>query len=477
MRRTFKIHRCIGKGGFGEVYLATVHLDVQPPREVAVKILRRDVDPKGNAIERLRDESRMLRAIRHPNVVQADTLTILDGRVGLVTEYVPGLDLYHLARKNPLPEGVVLEIAAAVADALWAAETTEVNGRPLDLVHRDIKPQNIRISTDGQVKLLDFGVARTDNMEREAFTADDTLLGSMPYMAPESLETARADHRTDVYALGATLFYAATGRRLFRENGQKLLIALFDPEVFSQTSRKRLVHVRHPGIRSLIARMIERDPERRPTHEEVRDQARAMLTDHGPTPLQTYLETYTWPRPKPRKGELSGRVFDEEATEPGSLVPLPPLPKGDDHEEGESTETDIWSSVRPEARTVRAASEAEEAAVEHDEPTDGPDSVPERPALPPPDPAASIPPAPLRAPPAHATSPGGPWHPSLAPTVPLPDAGSPLAAPMSQPETGSPTSPTTSGVPLNAVIGLVVGALLFGLLLGASAVGLLLATR
>lgn len=509
MRRTFKIHRCIGKGGFGEVYEATVHVDGEAPRPVALKMLHADVDPECDAVERLRDESRMLRAIRHPNVVEADTLTVIDGRVALVTELVTGLDLFHLARKNPLPDGVVLAIAAAIADALWAAQTTEVDGSPLDLVHRDIKPQNIRIATDGAIKLLDFGVARTDQIEREALTGDDTLLGSIHYLAPETVETARSSHASDVYALGASLFYASTGRRLFRERGKDVVAALFDRGLFESTVRKRLVHIRDAGIRTLVAKMLQRSPTLRPTHEEVRDEARSLLAAHGDDPLHTFVATYEWPELDPIPGSLSGRVFEEETTEPEAVVPLAPM-RAWEPDDQEATQLDVWSSINPEAATDRDLPRESTDAALADPPAEPPEEEPEsRPRRAPGtaenrwhtgDPTARLeeeneataPTADPEATTLPATNdPQQEWLPSAVPTVPLAPAAAgattaklPVPGLANTPAPGAPPRSRTldpdadaTGVPMPMVLALVAVALLTGLTLGATVVAYVLVAR
>ncbi|MCB9677761.1 MAG: protein kinase [Alphaproteobacteria bacterium] len=392
MRRTFKIHRCIGKGAFGEVYQATVHEGDRPARSVALKLLQADVNPKGLAVERLRDEHRMLRALDHPNVLQADDLAVIDGRVALVTEYIPGLDLWQLASRAPLPDGVVLEIAVGLADALWQAQTTLVDGQPLALVHRDIKPPNIRIGSDGQFRLLDFGVARSDGIDREALTGDDTLLGSLHYMAPEILSTAKSSAATDVYALGVTLYYAATGRSLFREHGADLLKIVFVPEKFVETTGKRLLLVRNAGVRELVASMLELEPENRPTHEQVRDRALALLAEidlppDGKSRLARFAASYEWPEQKTIAGGLSGRVFEEELVDPSAVgVGKPRMPEVDDQE---NTQLDIWSETHPDQITEVEGTEAPEpeapelprprrvrrSAPEPAEPSDGPEAT------------------------------------------------------------------------------------------------------
>src|SRR5690606_17230382 len=124
----------------------------------AVKVLRRDLSVDGDAVRRLRDEGRLLARLDHPTILRAFDLVRLDGRLALVTELVEGADLAELLRADPpLPARALVEVIGRVAAALDAAHATPgPDGRPLALVHRDVKPTNVRVGRFGEVKLLDF---------------------------------------------------------------------------------------------------------------------------------------------------------------------------------------------------------------------------------------------------------------------------------------------------------------------------------
>jgi serine/threonine protein kinase len=322
MQRVFKIHSCIGKGGFGEVYVASMYVDgEEQPHSTALKILHADLDPASHAVERLRDESRMLAVLDHPNILKAERLAVIDGRVALVTEFIAGLDLSTLAGGHPLPSGPALEIVEAVADALHDAQTHEVDGEPLDLIHRDIKPENIRIGYDGEIRLLDFGVARTETLEREAVTDNDVVMGSLPYLAPEVLTNARSEHASDVYALGATLFYAIQGERLFKERGPELFGLLLHSERFARRIDERLDAIEDRDVAKLIRAMVAYDAEARPLHAEVRDRARSLRNGRVPD-LKAFCAQQRWPAPRSLPGVLSGRVFAEDDVDPATIDPL-----------------------------------------------------------------------------------------------------------------------------------------------------------
>src|SRR5688572_7575723 len=160
--RTFDWVRLLGRGGFGEVYLARMHSPSGLEQQVAVKLLPAGLAPGSRAVVRLRDEAHVLASLRHPVVLAPHDLAELAGRVALVTEFIEGEDLASCIDPHdpaPLPVSTQLEVLEQVASAL------EVAWQQLRLVHRDVKPQNIRIGRHGNVKLLDFGLASSDLAE------------------------------------------------------------------------------------------------------------------------------------------------------------------------------------------------------------------------------------------------------------------------------------------------------------------------
>jgi serine/threonine-protein kinase len=179
-------------------------------RRVALKLLNGNWAPESDAGRHLRDEARLLGRLQHRHIVRVDDLLQLGGRWALLMEYIPGMDAETLfARATQLhvqlPPRVVLQICAATAAALEAAYTAEGDdGQPLCVVHRDIKPSNVRLSEAGEVKVLDFGVARADFVGRESKT-ERVRYGSLGYMSPERLLGDAENVLGDVYALGVML--------------------------------------------------------------------------------------------------------------------------------------------------------------------------------------------------------------------------------------------------------------------------------
>jgi serine/threonine protein kinase len=314
-RRSFTIEHCLGRGGFGEVYRAEMMSTTGLSTPVALKILRRDVSPGSQALERLRDEGLLLAQLNHPTILKVHDLVLLEGRVSLVTEFVDGEDLEHCLR-GPARLGLrsLVEVVGHVASALDAAYNTPGPQGALRLVHRDIKPTNIRLSRHGEVKLLDFGIARTDELTREARTKTDVMVGSPPYMAPERFLDNEPRSASDVFSLGATLLEGLIGRRVFDQPVTILATMAVSPPRYEEfvASRFSLVPPSSPpDVVALAREMLRRVPEDRPTAGQVAVRCE-MLADmlEGPS-LSRWCRSRPWPEPQHELGDLDGRVVTE----------------------------------------------------------------------------------------------------------------------------------------------------------------------
>lgn len=202
--RSYRIEGVLGRGGFGTVYKALLRAAGDFQKPVALKVLNDDLSDNAAILARLKDEARLLGMLHHRAIVQVDGLARLEGRWAVVMEYVEGVSLKELLVSGPVPVGPALLIGAEVSGALDAAwRRLGPSGQPLCLLHRDIKPSNIQLTPNGDVKLLDFGVARANLDTREAETRQH-LMGSLPYMAPERFELDDGP-AGDVYSLGVSL--------------------------------------------------------------------------------------------------------------------------------------------------------------------------------------------------------------------------------------------------------------------------------
>ena len=321
---TLQFKEVIGRGGFGTVYRAVLATSGGFRKEVAVKILHEQWAHDPSMAPRIRDEARVLGLIRHRALPSVDGLFWVEGRPSLVTEYVEGATLTELYQGGDrLPPGVALEVCAEVAAALHAALSREgPDGRPLRLVHRDVKPSNIQITRAGEVKLLDFGIAHADFAARESETTGH-LLGSLRYMSPERLDLETGPEG-DIYSLGIMLVESMTGLRFKKTSADTTRHAAFVAAVLGAVEQQKgdpspalLV----PLLRDLLAYEPEARPTARALERHCRDLRRTMPGDLLPEWADPAVEAAI-ARRQPRQ--------EPEGVEPlvGRTVPALPTPDG-----------------------------------------------------------------------------------------------------------------------------------------------------
>jgi len=207
-------------GTFAKVYLAEARGTDGLSRIVAVKVLKEQWLESEELIRRTRDEAMLLARLRHKNILRVEAMTEIDQRPAIVMEFVDGVDLGQLIEAKDgaitaFPPRAAYRIAMETASALHAAWARVPYGlsEPLQVVHRDIKPPNIMISIEGEVKVLDFGTARFTHDQRIAKTGV-MRFGSMKYMSPERRKGARGEHSCDIYSLGLVLIEMLQGQML-----------------------------------------------------------------------------------------------------------------------------------------------------------------------------------------------------------------------------------------------------------------------
>ncbi len=259
----FTVVRRIGQGGFGSVYEALLPGPMGFAKRVALKRLRAGrVD-----VGQVADEARIGGLLHHANIVDIIEFGEVDGRWYLAMEYVDGPDLARLlhlcaTRGVLLPRFAVVELALQVCRGLhFAHELCDRDGTPLGLVHRDLKPSNIIVDRQGTAKVADFGIAKAASNLSES-TSAGLVKGTPRYMSPEQITAdGELTARSDLFSLGSVLFELVTGRRLFRA---KTLPALVH-ELLEADLEERLdqAEASLEGCRPLLARALERDPERR----------------------------------------------------------------------------------------------------------------------------------------------------------------------------------------------------------------------
>jgi Tol biopolymer transport system component len=284
----YRIDEKIGSGGMGEIYRAR---DQHLPRDVAIKVIAAGCLGDQSARRRFRVEALALSKLNHPNIETAYDFQTEEGIDFLVVEYIPGVALKDKIADDPLTEKEIAHLGLQLADGLCAAHQHGV-------VHRDLKPGNIMVTTDERLKILDFGLAKLMNPPDQSGqvsrpTASEPGAGTLAYMAPEQLNGQSVDHRTDIYAVGTILYEAAVGSHPFRGSSvgslveQILHYAPAPPGSFRTTLSGRLEEI--------ILKCLEKNPENR------YQSARELLVDMRRLAGSTEPLAVTLPRVRPKR--------------------------------------------------------------------------------------------------------------------------------------------------------------------------------
>jgi serine/threonine-protein kinase len=214
----YELVRKLGRRSNGELMLARRRYAKGPAGSVIIKRLSRPVSEKQK--QRLKEEVQLAYRLDHPGIAKVYQLVLHGGLPYVVMEHVEGRSVDTVLsvaamRQRPMSEAFVCHVVSEVADALHHAHTlADEHGRPLGIVHRDINPENIRVGTSGEVKLVDFGVAYSLLPGREA-TTPSVLRGDIAYASPERMRLEKVDHRSDLFSLGLVMLELLTGRHLF----------------------------------------------------------------------------------------------------------------------------------------------------------------------------------------------------------------------------------------------------------------------
>ena len=267
----YALEMLVGSGGMADVYRAK---DQLLERTVAVKILHQQYENDKEFIERFQREAKAAARITHPNIVNVYDVGIAEGRHYIVMEYVPGRTLKErIKEEGPVPAAEALHIARQIAGALAQAHIN-------NLVHCDIKPHNILVMPDGNVKVADFGIARA--VTESTMTYNDNIMGSVHYFSPEQARGTIITPKSDVYSLGVVLYEMLTGRIPFDGN-TAVSIARKHLEEEPQPLRSLVPNI-PPVVEALVTRMMAKDPALRPDSRLlVQDITRAEQMMRGDT--------------------------------------------------------------------------------------------------------------------------------------------------------------------------------------------------
>ena len=269
----YEILAPLGAGGMGEVYRAR---DTRLHRDVAVKVLPDRFAGSEEALSRFEREARAVAALSHPGILSLFDFGTSDGILYAVAELLDGQTLRERLTQERLPPRKAVEIGAAVAEGLAAAHAAGI-------VHRDLKPENVFLTSDGRVKILDFGLARVESPAGEsaqvtsapttpASTEPGLVMGTAGYISPEQVRGQPADARSDIFAFGAVLYEMLTGERAFARatTGESLAAVLRDQPPEPSRSAPDV----SPALDRLVARCLEKNPGER--FQSARDLAYAL---------------------------------------------------------------------------------------------------------------------------------------------------------------------------------------------------------
>ena len=313
-----EILHTLRRGGMGQLLLGRRVGALGFEKLVAVKIIRADQADEASVRTMFFDEARLVARFDHPAIAQVHDFGQAGEILYLVMEYVAGLSLRELLRRHrkPLPPALVAEIGAETGWGLHAAhELGDHDGRPLNVVHRDISPDNLIFTFDGHIKIIDFGIALVRDRLAPA-TAVGVTRGKPGYMAPEQVRAAPVDRRADIYSLGIVLHELLSARRLFRRDNVVATahaVATFTPPAPSAHAPEVPA-----ALDAAVLRCLEKDPTAR--FADARSMAMALdeIASQTPGPtLRAFAETALTDARREHdemiRGVLNGRTFGEVA--------------------------------------------------------------------------------------------------------------------------------------------------------------------
>jgi serine/threonine-protein kinase len=293
----YRLEAKLGSGGMSTVYLAR---DQTLDRQVAVKVMHREMSEQADQLERFRQEARAVAKLSHPNVVSVIDAGEDGGHPYIVFEYVEGETLkQRIGRNGALDPQEAIAYAIEIARGLSVAHAR-------NLVHRDIKPQNVLIDAEGRAKLTDFGISR--QLEQDGMTATGRVLGTTDYVAPEQAMGRKCDPRTDIYSLGVVLYEMLVGQVPFSADSQVGVAMKHVNEELPDVQRRR------PEVSAAVALVVERaaakDPGQRyqQVGEMIDDLSTALEVEAARAGSTTGEATSVLEAVPPPKRKLSGRA-------------------------------------------------------------------------------------------------------------------------------------------------------------------------
>lgn len=258
----YTLLRRLARGGMAELYLARASGIHGFEKLFVLKLVLPHLSEDRRFVQMFLQEARMAAGLDHPHIAQVTDIGEYNDEPFFVMQYVHGRDLHRVAKtvKAPLPLDVALTVAAQVAAGLhYVHERRDANGSPLELVHRDVSPANVMIGYAGDLKLVDFGIAKS--AAKDNATRTGVIKGKISYLAPEQCRGDRIDRRTDVFALGILTYEMTTGRRLFPGDTDFAIMRKIVDGVFVRPTELNPSYP--PALEAIIVRALATEPEDR----------------------------------------------------------------------------------------------------------------------------------------------------------------------------------------------------------------------
>ncbi len=297
----FRITAKLGEGGMGEVYRAE---DLRLEREVAIKVLPEEFARDAERLERFAREAKAVAALSHPNILAIYDFGNEDGVVFAVIELLEGETLRDRLASRAIPARKAIDYGAQIARGLAAAHEKGI-------VHRDLKPENIFLTPTGQVKILDFGLAKMDlstdgqTLTYGPGTAPGTVLGTVGYMSPEQVRGVEVDTRSDIFSFGCVLYEMIAGKAPFRgESAVEAMSAILKEEPAELESSSGVLS---PGIDRLVRHCLEKEPAER--FQSARDLAFDLDALKQPSSISSVTSSSSQGLPRRRRAVLAGIAF------------------------------------------------------------------------------------------------------------------------------------------------------------------------
>lgn len=334
----YTLTRKLATGGMAELFIAKTQGDEGSEREVVVKRILPSYSEDEAFVKMFIDEASLTSKLQHPNIVQIYDFDVIDRQYFIAMEYIAGEDLQNLM-KDGVEKGAPLSVAQCVwivielAKGLHYAHTKEHKGRPLNIIHRDVTPHNAMVSYDGEVKLMDFGIAKA--AERSTKTQAGMVKGKVAYMSPEQARGKPLDPRSDLFALATMLWEMLTNRRLFlRGSDFETLTAILKEAPEPPSKYRKGVD---QELDDIITTALEKDRDHRQPTVEVF--ARELT--------RWYYKNVKDPEAESINGFMRKIYADKIAALPRSAEPAT-------KREGARRSQEVPASEKPAARTVDA---------------------------------------------------------------------------------------------------------------------------